>query len=102
MENDINHLEKRLQDILQQQEELSGEINKLKKELYDLKSSSTEIQKNTIQEIFPLEEKPVVQQKIEHPVTPKSSPVPNTKQAKEKSNWEKFIGENLINKIGIR
>lgn len=42
---------------------------------------------------------PIVVKKIEQPVVKKSIPIPKPKRSF--AAWEKFIGENLLNKIGI-
>lgn len=78
----IDRLSTKLEVILKQQEEFSREINELRSELISLKHRGGQVHqlaKNTV------------------------SPTPQTSRLspKVKSDLERFIGENLINKIGI-
>jgi len=115
MNTDIEQLEKRIQNVLQQQELLSQEVSQLKRELINLQYSQKYVKEDIVQEdsvektIIPepnpiVEQKPVVEQDDKPEVVRLESffsEKPKASQPKEKSSWEKFIGENLINKVGI-
>ena len=105
----INYLLDRLDTLLKKQENFSKEIDELRQEIIKLKSSKlTEepiVKLTTQQEPSPIKvedekvkavEQQAIQTKEQPLITPIASSIP-----KEKSNVEKFIGENLINKIGI-
>ena len=108
----INELQARLDVLLKQQEFFYKEILELKKEVFHLQSSeevtdtSQLIQEKSavIPEVEPKKEASVTPsvQPNESPKTPPREippkPIPKTKR---KSDLEKFIGENLINKVGI-
>lgn len=103
--NDITRLEERLNILLNKHNEFSIEIAQLRKDIYQLK--------NAEQPVAP--EKPVAPEtKIATPESvvdrkevSKPTPLPVQPQPKpfqrpnQKSTLEKFIGENLISKIGI-
>jgi len=95
----ISLLQARLETLMQKQEVFRSEINQLRNELTALKST-------TISQPIP-EKAPVeVRQSIEPIKEPFIIPEPKRKwESKEldaiKSDLEKYIGENLINKIGI-
>ncbi len=106
----INYLLDRLDTLLKKQESFSKEIDELRQEIIKLKSSKlTEepiIKPITQQEPSPIkveEEKvmTVEQQPIKPKEQPVITPIVSSSEPEEKSNIEKFIGENLINKIGI-
>lgn len=106
----INYLLDRLDTLLKKQENFSKEIDELRQEIIKLKSSKlTEepiIKLTTQQEPSPIkveEEKAKVveQQPIQPKEQPIITPIVSSDKPKGKSNIEKFIGENLINKIGI-
>ncbi len=121
----IDKLIEKLELLFKKQAEFSSEINSLKEELYHLKSGSFEDKTvSTIEEIQP-DESPVkdlkevvefiaeASESVEH----ETQPILETeyeaerveaeeknitdKKPKSKSSIEKFIGENLLNKIGI-
>ncbi len=107
----INLLLDKLETLLKRQDDFSREINNLRIEINRLKSTDTEqeeIQKDTpatqIDFEITKEKKTEVFQTIQQQTTNKppqySTPQIN-KPPKTKSDIEKFIGENLINKIGI-
>lgn len=111
----INQLLNKLELLLVKQETFSEEINSLRTELNELKHSSTnpviELEEpilfDVVNEVdFVVEQETIeppieVQQKQPHQETSKT-PTPHIKQAKKSAfDIEKFIGENLINKIGI-
>lgn len=106
-EEKLNLLSLKIENLLLRQQDFETEINRLKEEIKQLQSPGTETA-------------PVSQKPIAEPVfLPKNTPPSFTKpiQAKPfaqpsftdkfkrenlgKSDFEKFIGENLINKIGI-
>ena len=106
----IDKIQARLDVLLKQQEFFSKEILELKKEVFLLKSSSektttpeltseptptpkTELVKDVPQEPLPTKEIPKTPQ-IKTPQQPVS-------KTKRKSDLVKFVGENLINKLGI-
>lgn len=110
----VNQLLDRLESLLQRQETFQKEINDLQSELKKLKTESlvegedqktepAEKEKEIIKilkEKEPTTTQPVAQV-IQDPIQPKAKvPIVN-KPPTIKSDLEKFIGENLINKIGI-
>ena len=114
----IDQLHQKLELLLSKQEGFAKELMKLYQEIEDLKklrpdqlasektipqpvSEIPEIKE--VQETVEIEQA-VVQEIIETPIeTPAAQPAApkKVKKPKGKSNLEKFIGENLINKIGI-
>ncbi|MFD0861272.1 DUF2339 domain-containing protein [Sungkyunkwania multivorans] len=106
----IDQLLSKLESLLRRQETFSIEISELRKEVNELRSSQqvapepkkevtteTTLQKRT-EEVEDIK-------KATFPQPPKSQPQPQVAKVKQKpkgkSDLEKFIGENLINKIGI-
>ena len=89
----------RLEQILQRQDVFVREIAELKAEIYKLQASSSltdppqEITEKPVQEFKP-DPGPVFS-------SPEPKAVPSPKIPKKRSDIEKFIGENIINKIGI-
>ncbi len=111
----INQLLDKLESLLKRQDDFSREINSLRTEINQLKISETE--QTTKNEEVKLD-RPVFATDFEikkenitadyqatQKQTPKEQPkqtfTPINKPPKGKSDLEKFIGENLINKIGI-
>ncbi|MCR9013499.1 DUF2339 domain-containing protein [Aquiflexum gelatinilyticum] len=110
----INQLLAKLDTLLKRQEDFSNEINTLRIELNKLKANGQVpvIESNTANpdkpvidadfqinsETIPSQPNPIVEKKYEPEIRP-FLPIPEV--AKRKSDIEKFIGENLINKIGI-
>ncbi|MBN2426041.1 MAG: DUF2339 domain-containing protein [Calditrichaceae bacterium] len=97
MENSSNKTDQLLQKLevlLKQQEHFQNEINALRREIESLKSGGKTAPVETIKAAEPAEPPKASQIQVPPPVKPKPAP-------KKKSDWEKFIGENLINKIGI-
>ncbi len=103
---------KRIQELLRKQESLwnkqellSNEINELRFEITRIQYSdeqdlSENMETTTLSEV--VETKPPQKQApIPTVITPVEEPVIATKNKTSKSDLEKFIGENLINKIGI-
>ncbi|MEM7485333.1 MAG: DUF2339 domain-containing protein [Bacteroidota bacterium] len=112
----IDKLLERLELLLQKQQNFTVEINELRKDIQTLKNVQVEgvlkedtvdIPEKSTQEIEqPTEQtKPVVKENtslVEKEPIPEPIPQTKTVQPKKgKSSLEKFIGENLINKIGI-
>jgi len=108
---DIDKLQARLDILLKQQEFFSKEILELKKEVFLIKTSSettsspkppSELPKTTskVEAVREVNQTPTTTQE-----TPKTSqidtPQPTISKTKRKSDLEKFVGENLINKLGI-
>jgi len=107
----IDRLQAKLDALLEKQEFFSKEILELKKEVLQLKTSSESA--NTLKltsepaqvtskdkEVMEVLHEPLTSkeaQKITHSKTPR---LPVSKP-KRKSDLEKFVGENLINKLGI-
>ena len=108
----IAQLLEKLEQLLRRQQDFNLEINQLRKEIQQLKKEET----NTIVQEVSLEtaenpstsslkpsvsQQDVSQEAVPHIEPPKNDTPPRIKIPKGKSNLEKFIGENLINKIGI-
>lgn len=95
----IKLLVERLEVLSKKQKELQIDIEDLHHELFRLKMSKT---KQVV-----AEEKPVAEiiienkQPVQNLITAKEQVFQPGKSSPRKSNIEKFIGENLINKIGI-
>jgi uncharacterized membrane protein len=110
-ENDptIDHLLGKLQALAQRQEAFSSEIRLLREELERLKAPAVSPLQNEV--AVPLEKAeaqikeyaPIAVQQRPDPLPepPKQPEAPAQRIPKGKSNLERFIGENLINKIGI-
>lgn len=110
----INELLQKLSILSRKQEEFRREILNLKQEILDLKNAEDQIKQvvtsdsKDLSQVQPLESRPQnisESKEVKKPV-PLSTPQPKTlskpiSKPKEKSNWEKFVGENLINKIGV-
>jgi len=112
----INQLIERLEMLSRQQELFSKEIYALRNELFQLKTAAGNQaqtpEKNT-HAPYPESSFTVIQQETitapeQLPTKPEQAQLPGynnpraaNKQPVVKSNLEKFIGENLINKIGI-
>nr|WP_299387565.1 DUF2339 domain-containing protein [Allomuricauda sp.] len=100
----INQLMEKLEILLKKQDDFSQEINILRNEIHGLSieedQASTEKEEieTKAEQAVPAVEK-VVEPVVETPQKQTSPPVKAPQ--KEKSDLEKFIGENLINKIGI-
>ena len=112
----INLLLDKLEILLKRQDNFLREINQLKGEINILKNSQTEAKSETKLEVktdhtvteVDIEFKketvtPIVQkqERTTYGEQPKYSSPKASSQPKVKSDIEKFIGENLINKIGI-
>jgi len=112
MEEDQSNLDSllsRLESLIARQEDFSREINELRSEIFRLQHNE-DIQ----EEKEEISEKELIENKAgsSQPLKAKNKtgpliPAPKTKTKKErprlqiKTDLEKFIGENLINKIGI-
>ncbi|WP_209405991.1 DUF2339 domain-containing protein [Pseudozobellia sp. WGM2] len=113
----IEELNKKLELLLSKQESFAKELMVLYKEIEDLKAqntneaieekpssiSSKEIPKTLEPQTAKKVETESIFEQEEHQTQIESKTVKNrlSKQPGQKSNLEKFIGENLINKIGI-
>ena len=113
-QDNINRLFDKLESLLKRQDDFSREINNLRIEIDRLKTTETEqkTEKETEQDRpvtdtdFEIKKEKTTadyqthqQRTQEEP--PKQTTPPINKPPKVKSDLEKFIGENLINKIGI-
>lgn len=107
----INQLLEKLEILLKRQNDFAQEISNLQFEINKLKSSTTQTFKEEIKYEKPLSEKTVEittektivnyeGKQIKQELTEQPIFTVN-KHPKGKSDLEKFIGENLINKIGI-
>ena len=111
----IDQLNQKLELLLSKQEGFAKELMALYQEIEDLKKlrpdqlateqvipepvqevSAVPEPTNTEQQIIQETSEPVIEPPVARPEVPKK-----IKKPKGKSNLEKFIGENLINKIGI-
>ena len=105
----IEALMNKLDELLAQQVSFNSEINLLKSEIQNLKSDGSaeevKIESESEPKVLPTRTNIPAANKISAPVkTDKKSNIPEPGKInypKAKSNIEKFIGENLINKIGI-
>ncbi|MBW1297608.1 DUF2339 domain-containing protein [Aquimarina litoralis] len=112
----INELLQKLAILSRKQETFRREILNLKQEILDLKNANdkatqeqkviperADISSPTLSETKP-QNIPVAKE-IEKPTKATTTTLDNESKKitkpKGKSNWEKFIGENLINKIGV-
>jgi len=114
-EDRINQLLEKLETLLAKQQLFSVEVREIKEEIYKLKTSQepTTVEKENLITQETLTEKSTeitkedvladkeVQQTETVSEPPKQLAKKAIKQPKVKSDLEKFIGENLINKIGI-
>ncbi|MEK6155034.1 DUF2339 domain-containing protein [Flavobacteriaceae bacterium 3-367] len=111
----IDQLSRQLEHLLRRQEAFSGEIDELRKGLLRLKASEDgkPVQK---EEIPAAPQRTDKTPEVDIPIVPQAHAAPSSKEdsvgrqpatvgtpskRNARSNWEKFIGENLINKIGI-
>ncbi len=100
----IKNLEERLELLLKRQELFSAEIKELQLALKKISGTNnikeTEVASKSSE---PVAQKPAVTiaPPVQQPAPIKPVFAPPRKVAKKKTNIEKFIGENLINKIGI-
>jgi len=117
----INKLIEKLELLFKKQAEFSSEINSLKEELYRLKSDATTEKQIEVEKAVELEPDIKldidVDNEVDKPLVLESDSVLETKHTtefieqeapkvsydtpKSKSSLEKFIGENILNKIGI-
>lgn len=112
----MNQLFEKLETLSNRQETFLKEINELRSEIYKLRSSATKevFPEQPEEEIIHVEQAINVENsQVENtfyeqiapstiiPDTPKYSSKQIQKPTKDSFNLEKFIGENLINKIGI-
>lgn len=115
----IDQLNQKLETLLNKQEGFAKELMLLYKEIETLKESGVDqlsVEKETTKQPILIEEPSIaitptetvieeVQKEVPEPITaPEKVRIfipPETTKRKGKSNLEKFIGENLINKIGI-
>ncbi|WP_438710000.1 DUF2339 domain-containing protein [Aquimarina muelleri] len=114
MENNQDHIHRLLEELnnLQnRQQKFSNQIQDLKNRVYELQNSlkvELEPKVEVPKDVSEIPESVVEKNTSSKPIIRKSANVsevkteiPQIKTPKKKSNLEKFIGENLINKIGI-
>jgi len=112
-EDKMNQLIEKLHALLRRQDEFSREIYNLRLEIYALKHAEEE-RKNSVQTtqdaLVPEAVEEITTEKAtaeaenrpqQRQERPRQVTQPARKPSKSKSDLEKFIGENLINKIGI-
>lgn len=108
----ISKLLERLELLVRRQQDFNLEVDQLRKEIQILKKEQAEatykeVSPEKVDNDSPLGQMPTLptqvtsKEAIPHIETPRNSQPPQIKTTKGKSNLEKFIGENLINKIGI-
>jgi len=107
----INLLLAKLETLLERQELFSKEINDLRGEIYSLKASETkhpfdekqetEVRKPEIKITSEIQEEKLTEYKPTQNISPKYTTPQSDEPTGIKKDLEKFIGENLINKIGI-
>ena len=111
-QDQINQLLKKLEQLTKQQAVFSEEINELRKEIFQFKKAAGNSEAATTEEI-------IHSKKVKEPIKTGellldyAPPQPSVKPKPRfslpeieigdtvKADWEKFIGENLISKIGI-
>lgn len=94
----INLLHQKLDFLIKRQDGFQKEISDLKREIDLLQREATPIQK-TPETVSFSQEKAIAEKETVVFTRPSvSRPEPKIQKP---SNWEKFIGENLINKIGV-
>ncbi len=114
-QNRIDQLNQKLETLLSKQELFAKELMTLYQEIEDLKKLGNQV--SPVEKVVKpdiVEEKPqivsvppkeVTKETFEEPIVKlqpeKHTPIIVNRKPEIKSNWEKFIGENLINKIGI-
>ena len=98
----INLLHQKLDFLIKRQDSFQREISEIRKEIQALETTSP-VSKTPETVTFtrekPISEKPSVPKEtvvFSRPTTSRTEP-----RIRKPSNWEKFIGENLINKIGV-
>lgn len=115
-ENDdqINELQRKLDALIKRQNEFIIEVRSIRDELARVQSNKAKVQPKVTQELKPEKQSVVSEtagqqklaealkyQKIAEKHSGVSAPEPQSKIETKKSDLEKFVGENLINKIGI-
>jgi uncharacterized membrane protein len=111
----IDLLNQKLEALLGKQEGFAKELMALYREIEDLKKMGNE--RPAIEKVIPAQiekeqhqpisvpKEDVIKENAKEPIAApqpqKDVPIKVRPKSKTKSNWEKFIGENLINKIGI-
>ncbi|GAA5032238.1 membrane protein [Marivirga lumbricoides] len=111
-QNQIDNLVRKLEILLQRQDDFSREINDLRTEINSLKASSLYESPEFGKTVAETDNAPLIADKKKETFSEfrkslqpaKSEPFLKPESQKSyqiKSDFEKFIGENLINKIGI-
>jgi uncharacterized membrane protein len=99
----INQLLSKLEMLLKRHEEFGKDIYNLRNQIQELQRDKPFVgaEKPTVPEIKISNQSAGSTRPAQKIVEPYRPPGPTIVKPKEKSDWEKFIGENLINKIGI-
>jgi uncharacterized membrane protein len=108
----INQLLHQLDVLTKKQEDFSREINHLRTEINQLKATedtfTPKVEEITIEPVVIESNREVLETfynddllDIQSQQQKTESPIPPYVPKQSKSDWERFIGENLINKIGI-
>lgn len=92
----IEALNIKVKELSNKQNDFAVEIHKLKVELERLKSPDKVLEKEPIPKVAFQESKP-----IEKLYITERKKEPEVKLINDESSWEKYIGENLISKVGI-
>ncbi|MFM8850287.1 MAG: hypothetical protein ACKOE5_07820, partial [Cytophagales bacterium] len=98
-----------LQDLINRINELAAKQNAINAEHQSLKRTALELQQSgaavnidvafpTVQKTVPSQPLPTVQAQ---PEKPKTNFPPVVSRPRERTQWEEFIGTNLLNKLGI-
>lgn len=90
-------LRRKVEQLVQSHEQLKFEINVLRKEIEELSQSVEVVTPQQPKETVPSARKPPAVT-FESKIPP---PQPRSSTPREKTQWEEFIGTNLLNKIGI-
>jgi uncharacterized membrane protein len=99
----ISQLADRLDSLLKKQEAFSREVDQIKEEIKKLKSQPVKEERQAPEPAHPKSMSVIVNQAppVNEPVIHPRKPAYQDEQSKFRADIEKFIGENLINKIGI-
>ena len=105
-QNQINQLLQKLEQLEQKQAIFSREINDLRRTIHQLKQQDTDSNPVVVESKSLIKTGELIEEYVPPipQVKPPQTPAPLSKFAipeNIKADWEKFIGENLISKIGI-
>ncbi len=102
-EDKILALDARLKDLMNRQRSYITEINELRLELNALMEARLTISPKPVEKVVVQENKIVTSAQTyqTNPTSQVNETKNNTNTKRSKSDWESFIGENLLSKIGI-